>query len=101
MIHKRLQADIIRKDGLSSLADSAVRARRVCRRGVELGKQETGLRAAGITNDESREGEAVLDELLQRWVSIVLESRTLNFSSNDLHTFASSLGASSNSRKFS
>jgi len=43
VIHKRLQADIIGKDGLGCLADASVRAGRMRRGGVELRKEETGL----------------------------------------------------------
>jgi len=32
---------------------------------VELGEEEAGLGAAGVADDEAREGEAVLDEFLR------------------------------------
>ena len=61
MIHKRLQTDIVREDRLRSLAHSAVATGGVRRGRVEFGEQETGLGAAGVADDEAREGEAVLD----------------------------------------
>lgn len=64
MIHKRLQANIVREDGLSSLAHAAIAASRMRGGRVEFGEEETGLRAAGIADDEAREWEAVLDEFL-------------------------------------
>ena len=36
----------------------------MCRRRVQLGEQETRLRATGVANDESGQREAVLDEVL-------------------------------------
>lgn len=65
MIHERLQADIISKDSLRSLRDATIGARRVRRRGIKLREQEAGLRTTGIADDETREREAVLDELLR------------------------------------
>jgi hypothetical protein len=65
MIHERLQADIIRENRLSSLTDAAIAGTRVGGGRVEFGEQETGLGAAGVADDETREGEAVLDEVLQ------------------------------------
>ena len=64
MVHKRLQANIVRENGLGGLAHAAVAAARVGGGGVEFGEQETGLGAAGVADDEAREGEAVLDEFL-------------------------------------
>jgi hypothetical protein len=65
MIHKSLQADIVGEDGLGGLTDTAVARGRVRGRGVEFGEEETGLRATGVTDDESGQGEAVLDEFLR------------------------------------
>lgn len=65
MIHKGLQANIIREDRLCSLRHAAVaRGARVRGRRVELGEQETSLRAASVADDEARKWEAVLDEFL-------------------------------------
>ena len=64
MVHERLQADVVGEDCLRRLAHATVGARRVRRRGVELGQQEAGLRAAGVADDEAGQGEAVLDQLL-------------------------------------
>ena len=65
MIHKSLQADVVGENRLSRLADTSVARRGVRRRRVELGEQKTGLGATGITDDESRQREAVLDEFLR------------------------------------
>lgn len=65
MIHKRLQADVVSENRLRRLADTSVARGSVRRRWVELGEQETGLGAAGIADDESRQREAVLDEFLR------------------------------------
>jgi len=64
VIHERLQTNIVGEDGLCRLTDTAVRARRVRCRRIELGEQETGLRTAGVTDDETGQREAVLDEFL-------------------------------------
>ena len=64
MIHKRLQTNIIRENRLRALTDPSVRGARVRGAGIELGEQEAGLRAAGVADDEAREGKAVLDEIL-------------------------------------
>lgn len=64
MIHESLQADVVGENGLGGLGNAAVAARRVRSAGVELGEQETGLRAAGVTDDETGQGETVLDEIL-------------------------------------
>jgi len=66
MIHKRLQADVVREDGLRVLAHATIAAGRVSGGRVELGEQETGLRATGVANDEAWQWEAVLDEFLMR-----------------------------------
>ena len=64
MVHKRLQANIVRENGLRSLAHAAVAAGRVSGGRVEFREQEAGLGAAGVADDEAREGEAVLDKFL-------------------------------------
>ena len=64
MVHKRLQADIVREYRLRSLRNTAIRARLMCRTGVKLRQQETRLRTARITNNESGQWESVLDEVL-------------------------------------
>ena len=64
VIHEGLQADVVGEDRLSGLSDAAVAAARVRCAGVELGEEETGLRAASVADDESGQGEAVLDEVL-------------------------------------
>jgi len=64
VVHERLQTDVVGEDGLRRLTDTAVRARRVRCRRVELGKQETGLRTASVTDDETGQREAVLNEFL-------------------------------------
>lgn len=65
MVHESLQTDIIREDGLCRLTDTAIGAGRVRGRRVELGQQETSLRATGVADDESGQREAVLDEFLE------------------------------------
>lgn len=64
MVHERLQTDIIREDSLRRLAHTAVALRCVRCRGVKLAEQETGLRASGVANNETRQREAVLDKVL-------------------------------------
>jgi hypothetical protein len=63
VIHECLQRDVISEDGLgghtTTISTSGVRGRR-----IQLGQQETGLRATGITNNESRQGETVRNEFL-------------------------------------
>lgn len=67
VVHERLQTDIIGEDGLCSLLHTTIACRaRVRRRGVELGEQETGLRTAGVADDETGQWEAVLDEFLRK-----------------------------------
>ena len=64
VIHKSLQGHVIREDGLSGLGNASVGARGVRGGRVEFGEQETRLGATGIADDETREGEAILDEFL-------------------------------------
>lgn len=65
VLHKRLQRDVVGEDGLGGLgSDTAVCPRRVRRRRVQLGEQETSLGSAGIADNEAREGEAIRDEFL-------------------------------------
>ena len=64
MVHESLQADIIREDGLGSLADATVRAGGVGGGRVELGQQEACLGATCITHNEARQREAIRDEFL-------------------------------------
>ena len=67
MLHERLQGHIVCEDGLRALCpDTAVRpgARRMCSRRVQLGQQETRLRASVIADDETGEREAVGNEVL-------------------------------------
>jgi len=65
MIHESLQTDIVGENRLRRLrhpaAVPAARRTRVRRTGVQLGEQETRLRAARVADDEAGEGEAVLD----------------------------------------
>lgn len=63
MIHERLQRDIISEDSLRRYA-STVTSCRMCSRGVQLGQEETRLRSAGVTDDETRQWEAVSDQFL-------------------------------------
>ena len=54
MIHKRLQRNIIGEDGLRSLStNTTICTRSVCGGGVQLGQEETRLRATGITHNEA------------------------------------------------
>ena len=76
MLHERLQADIVSENSLGGLANAAIAARGVRGGGVELREQEACLRAAGVTYDEARQREAVLDEFLVRRTASV----TLSFS---------------------
>lgn len=67
MLHKCLQGHIVCEDGLRALCpDAAVRSRAggMCGGRVELGQQETRLRATVVTNNEAGEGETVGDEIL-------------------------------------
>ena len=64
MIHKRLQANIIRENSLRRLTDPAIALARMRRTGVQLTQQETCLTTPGITHDKPGEREAVLDEVL-------------------------------------
>ena len=64
MIHKRLQTDVVREDGLRSLAHTTVATSGVGRGRVEFGEKEAGLGSAGVADDEAGKGEAVLDEFL-------------------------------------
>lgn len=71
MLHEDLQTDIVRKDGLTSASawGRAIHAgRHMCRRRVELRKQETCLTAALITYDVSRDRRAVDKKVLLRRV---------------------------------
>lgn len=64
MVHESLQADIVREDCLRGLGYSSVARRGVRRRRVELRKEETSLGTACVTNDETRQREAILNEIL-------------------------------------
>ena len=64
MVHKRLQANIVRENGLGGLAHAAVAAARVGGGRVEFGEEEAGLGATSVADNEAREWEAVLDEFL-------------------------------------
>ena len=64
MVHEGLQTDIVGENGLSCLRNASVAAGCVRCRGIELAEQETRLRTAGVTDDESRQWESVLNELL-------------------------------------
>lgn len=64
MIHKRLQAHIVRENRLCRLRNTAVATSRMRGRRVELGEEESGLRATSVAYDEAGEGEAVLDQFL-------------------------------------
>lgn len=63
MVHERLQRDIISEDSLRRHA-STVTSCRMCSRGVQLGQEETRLRSAGVTNDETRQWETISDQFL-------------------------------------
>lgn len=66
MLHKSLQRDVVRKDSLRVLSEAAVGARRVSRRWIQLGEQETCLRAPGVAHNKSRQGKSVLNQFLRR-----------------------------------
>ena len=62
MLHEDLQTNIIRKDGLSrtSAGGRAIHRRRhMCRRGVELGKEESRLTSTLVAHEVARNGESV------------------------------------------
>ncbi|RUS28971.1 hypothetical protein BC938DRAFT_481224 [Jimgerdemannia flammicorona] len=63
MLHEHLQADIICEDG-RPLRRSIGAARYVRRRRVELGEQETSLRAALVADDVTGDGETIREEIL-------------------------------------
>jgi hypothetical protein len=66
MVHKCLEGHVVCEDCLSSRGSyTTVRASRVCGRWVELGQQESSLRATCITNDEPRERESISNEILK------------------------------------
>jgi hypothetical protein len=65
MIHESLQTNVIRENGLRCLTNTAVRARRMCRRRIQLAQQETSLRTSSITDNESRKRKAVLDKVFR------------------------------------
>lgn len=65
MVHKALQRNIVCEYSLSSLCTSTVGVSRMRCRRVKLRKEESGLRPIGITYDESRERETILDQFLQ------------------------------------
>ena len=58
MVHEGLQTDIVGENGLSCLRNASVAASCVRCRGIELAEQETRLRTAGVTDDESKIGRA-------------------------------------------
>lgn len=61
-----MQGHVISEDRLGGLAYAAVAAGRAGVGGgrVEFGEEEPGLRAAGVTDDETGQRKAVLDEIL-------------------------------------
>lgn len=72
MLHKCLQGHIVCENGLCALRpDTTVGSgtRGMCCGRVELGEQETRLRATVVTDNETGEGEAVGDEILDGSVS--------------------------------
>ena len=73
MIHKRLQAHIIREDCLR--AHTASIPARVRRAWVQLAQQETCLRATCVSDNESRQWEAVLDQALCILLGLVEQLR--------------------------
>ena len=65
MLHKHLQAHIVRKDRLPASRSSPIRvARHVRRRRVQLAQQEPRLTSTLIANDVSRDGQTVFQQLL-------------------------------------
>lgn len=64
VVHESLQTDIICEDCLCSLADTTIGTSGVGGGGVELRQKETCLRSTSIADDETWQGESVLDELL-------------------------------------
>ena len=67
MLHEDLQTDIVREDGLTrtrSWGAAIHSTRHVRRTGVELGEQETSLRASLVTDNVSRNGESISEEVL-------------------------------------
>jgi hypothetical protein len=63
VLHEDLQADIVGED--SRAGSSSVIAAHVRCRGIQLGEQETGLRASSVANNISRNGESVGDQFLK------------------------------------
>lgn len=63
VIHECLQRDVISEDGLrghtTTVSAGSVRGRR-----VQLGQQETGLRATGVTDNKPGQRETVGNEFL-------------------------------------
>jgi len=65
MVHERLQRHVIGKDGLRRLsANTAIRSGGVRCRRVQLGEQKTSLRATGVADNETGQGETVGDKVL-------------------------------------
>lgn len=65
MVHEGLKRNVVSEDGLSSLStNSAICSSGVGSRRVELGEQETCLRSASVTNNETWQGKSIGDEIL-------------------------------------
>lgn len=96
MVHEGLQRHIVGEDGLRRTRGTAVRARGMCRRRVEFGKQEPRLGPVRVADDETWQGESILNQILQ-YVS-KLQQWSLCTTAG---TLASSLGCSKIALKFS
>lgn len=106
MIHESLQTDVVGENRLGRLRDPAVAAAGMRGARIEFGEQEARLRAAGVADDKTREGEAVLDEvlsgeLIKGWAKVEETGVERQSEGKEKLTRASSLGASSSSLKFS
>ena len=69
MLHEYLQTDIVREDGLTrtrSWGAAIHSTRHVRRTGVELGQQETSLRASLVTDNVTWDGETVNEQVLDK-----------------------------------
>jgi len=99
MVHKCLQGHIVGEDGLCSLSPNAtVRSRRMRGRGVQFGQQETSLRTARVTDDETGKGKPVGNQILQ---VVSISARVLSTMRFVRLTLASSFGFSNSVAKFS
>ena len=73
VVHECLQGNIISENGLCvRCSNTAIAASCVGCRWVELRQQESSLGSTSITNDESRQWEAVGDEFL--WSVSLIEA---------------------------